>query len=562
MVMEKQNFLRLRIENELQEKIKTVASANSGELEKLIQDLSAHYEELEQQNQQLVSSQNELTTIKEKYTDLFENAPVGYLILDSSLRIREANKTACVHFSAKCDELTGKSFKEFVDEAYHKLFDSCFNEFVSDNLTSKCDVKLKTTTADFFARIIVSVSVTDGAPGDFRIAVVDISKEKELEDKLIEGSKNSRENERLKSAFMANVSHEIRTPMNGIIGFSELLQDPDLSPENLQSYINIIQNSGKRMLSIINELVDISKIESGSARLILAQTNVDELLNYIHESFLPQAAKKGLNLILDSEKYDQDFTIKTDKEKLHAVFVNLLKNAISYTSEGKVTFGYSRNDGQLGFFVSDTGVGISQEEQDQIFERFYHARSLNSQPTEGVGLGLPVSKAYVEMLGGTIRVESEPGIGSTFHFTIPVDETDEKDTGKNQLAMLDDPGELMSYLSILVAEDDEPARLYLSELLKNKCKEIHFAKNGREAVDLYAELKPDLVLMDIKMPIMDGYSAAIKIKGMDENAVIIAQTAYALAGDREKALAAGCSDYLAKPVLREDLIVMIRKHFM
>jgi PAS domain S-box-containing protein len=560
--MEKHIFLQQSSLSELKEKINNVSSENNiEELKNLIQKLSVHLGTLVQENQQLLATQTELNVLKEKYAGLFNDAPVGYLILDSSLIIQEVNKTASTQLGLSPGALAGNSFKELVDEAYHKIFESCFKEFIADNLSSECDLKLKTRDTEFFARLIVSANVTGEEPENFRIAVIDISKEKELEDRLIGESRKARENERLKSAFMANMSHEIRTPMNGILGFSELLQEPDLPVENLQEYVNIIQKSGKRMVSLIDELVGISKIETGAVRPVMVQTNINELLNYVYEFFLPDAQKKGLDLICEIPEKDGAIVLKTDKEKLHAILINLLKNAINYTSEGGVKFGCSLNNAWFRFYVSDTGSGIAESDREKIFDRFYRAENGENQ-TSGIGLGLPISRAFVEMLGGKISVESEPGKGSTFYFALPISETDETSGADNRLENIRDPEDLLNHLTILIAEDDEPARMYLFELLKKRCKEIHFAKNGKEAVEMYPDIKPHLVLMDIKMPVMDGYSAAIKIKGMDENAVIIAQTAYALAGDREKALAAGCSDYLAKPLRKEDVLNMIRKHLM
>jgi PAS domain S-box-containing protein len=558
--MDKHDSLRQRVESYFKENEKSASAENILELKRIVQEFSDYNDDLEKQNQGLDFARQQLS---ERYSDIFENAPVGYLILGSELKILEINKAASQLLEKSNEQAKGEAFESFVEPEYLKLFHSCFKELLTGDNNSQCDLKLKSSDSAIFARIIVRAVVPENDLEKFRVALIDITKEKELEEKLLEESKRARENERLNSAFMANMSHEIRTPMNGIIGFTELLQEPDLSAESLQTYINVIQKSGKRMLSLINELIDISKIESGSVRPVSTKTNVNELLDYLYEFFLPETGKRGLKLELALDNAEESLQIKTDKEKLHAVFVNLIKNAFNYTSEGKISFGYIKEDGHIQFFVKDTGRGIPEDEQTKVFGRFYRADEDAENSVEGAGLGLAISKAYVEMLGGNIWVESEPGNGSTFCFTIPVVEADDKNgEAENQLSVVNDASELINYLTVLVAEDDEPARVYLSELLNGNCKKLFFAKNGREAVEIYSEEKPDLVLMDIKMPVMDGYSAAIKIKGMDENAMIIAQTAYALAGDREKALAAGCSDYLAKPVLKEDLLAMICKHFM
>jgi len=255
--------------------------------------------------------------------------------------------------------------------------------------------------------------------------------EKELEDRkqimadLVTAKEHAEQSERLKSAFLANMSHEIRTPMNGILGFAELLELPDLTGEEQQEYIRIIQNSGKRMLNIVNDIIDISKIESGVMKVKIGESNLNNQMANVYNILKHEAEAKHLMFSYVNEFALNNAYIKSDKEKVYSILTNLVKNAIKYTDAGAIEFGYSLKSGtmekasELLFYVKDTGVGIPKERQVAIFERFIQADIADVHAREGAGLGLSITKAYVEMLGGKIWVESEEGKGSTFYFTIP-----------------------------------------------------------------------------------------------------------------------------------------------
>lgn len=231
------------------------------------------------------------------------------------------------------------------------------------------------------------------------------------------------ESDRLKTAFLANMSHEIRTPMNGILGFVELLKEPKLSGEEQQEYILIIEKSGERLLNIINDIVDISKIEAGQMAVNIKESNINDQIAYINTFFQPEFERKGLNYSFKNGLPSKDAVIKTDREKIYAILINLVKNAIKFTNEGAIEFGYElhkKNEHtELVFFVKDTGIGIPRDRQEAIFERFIQADISDKMALQGAGLGLSISKAYVEMLGGKIWIESEAGKGSAFYFTIP-----------------------------------------------------------------------------------------------------------------------------------------------
>lgn len=251
--------------------------------------------------------------------------------------------------------------------------------------------------------------------------VREIRQKEEVERNLKKAKEDAEESDRLKSAFLANMSHEIRTPMNGIMGFTHLLRDHELSSEKRAEYVQIIQQSGRRMLDFVNSLLDIAMIEAGQAEIQVVETHVNEIMDDLLALFRPEARKKGLSLEVEKGSAGDQAQITTDATKLNQVLANLLKNAIKYTTEGHVVFGYTRKEGVLEFFVSDTGIGISYELQHKIFERFRQADLDYSRAYEGAGLGLSISKAYVEMLGGQMWVDSSPGRGSVFYFTLPLD---------------------------------------------------------------------------------------------------------------------------------------------
>lgn len=387
-----------------------------------------------------------------------------------------------------------------------------------------------------------------------------IERTKYIED-LVQARKKAEESDRLKSAFLANMSHEIRTPMNGILGFADLLKEPGLTGDEQQQYIEIIEKSGARMLNIINDIVDISKIEAGLMKCDMKESNINEQIEYVYTFFRPQVEAKGMQLILSNAlPAGQEKTI-TDREKLYAILTNLVKNAIKYSKEGAIEYGCNKKGSFLEFFIRDTGIGIPKDRQHAIFDRFVQADIEDKEAREGAGLGLAISKAYVEMLGGEIWVESEEGKGSTFYFTLPYNSEPKKETTDLQPAS-SDKTDTIRELKILVAEDDEVSEMLIDSYIKMFGKEILKARTGVEAVEACRDNPDiDLILMDIRMPVMGGYEATRQIREFNQEVIIIAQTAYGLTGDRGKSLEAGCNDYIAKPINKTELQAMIQKHF-
>jgi PAS domain S-box-containing protein len=407
----------------------------------------------------------------------------------------------------------------------------------------------------------------------------DIDEMKLTEAELLAAKEHAQESDRLKSAFLANMSHEIRTPMNGILGFAGLLKEQKLTGEQQKEYIKIIEKSGARMLNIINDIVDISKIESGQMKISLSETNVNEQMEFIYLFFKTELDQKGIKLSLKNSLPKSQSLITTDREKLYSILINLVKNAIKYTSEGSIEFGYVSSlrqtpgaadsladepvEAVLEFYVKDTGIGIPKDRQEAIFERFIQADIIDKHARQGAGLGLSISKAYIEMLGGRIWVESQEGKGSTFYFTLPfrIDQK-VKTEYENETLLLDEKSQTNN-LKILIVEDDETSSELISIKVRKLTKEIIRVRTGTEAVQACSDNPDiDLVLMDIGMPDLDGYEATRQIRKFNPQVVIIAQTAYALSGDREKAIEAGCNDYISKPIQQDLLLALLKRYFI
>jgi PAS domain S-box-containing protein len=395
--------------------------------------------------------------------------------------------------------------------------------------------------------------------------VIDITERKKATEELIIAKEHAEQSDRLKSAFLANMSHEIRTPMNGIIGFTELLKDPQLGEKEQKEYIEIIEKSGARMLNIINDLINISKVESGQMEISIGETNINNQLEYLYTFFKTEVAKKGLHLEVKNQLNSNDSIIKTDSEKIYAILTNLIKNAIKFTSSGTIEFGYYVKDKFLEFYIKDTGLGIPDSKKEIVFERFRQVNETNTFGTnEGSGLGLTISKAYVEMLGGKIWFESEEGVGSTFHFTIPYIPCHGDESVKNEKYSIKDKNEVdkIAKLKILIVEDDAISKLLMTIAVKKYAKEVLKVSTGYQAVETCrANPDIDLVMMDINMPEMGGYEATKKIREFNKKIVIIAQTANGMQSDKDDAIAAGCNDYISKPVNINSLGEIIKKNF-
>jgi signal transduction histidine kinase/CheY-like chemotaxis protein len=375
-------------------------------------------------------------------------------------------------------------------------------------------------------------------------------------EELLQAKDKAEESDRLKSAFLANLSHEIRTPMNSILGFSDLLSINNLEKEKRDNYITIIQNSGDYLLTIINDIIEMSQIDASQVNVKESAVDLNNFFDGIYESFVVSVpADKKLKVEIEKDENAGQLIILTDEIKLSQVLNNLLNNALKFTENGVIKMGFSVDKAkeEVSYYVEDTGIGIAPNKQEVIFERFRQVQSNEFKYKKGSGLGLSISKAYVEMMGGTIAVESELGKGSVFTVTLPLKTIEQKTQNFKSAPVNLEPSEK----TVLVAEDEELNWFFLEQvLLKYNIKCLR-AENGKEAVEL-CRMKNDidLVLMDIKMPEMNGYEAARFIRQHRPNMKLIAQTAYALPNDIVK-LKDSFDDYITKPIDRNLLIQKI-----
>lgn len=385
----------------------------------------------------------------------------------------------------------------------------------------------------------------------------DITAWKSLEADIIRAKDKAEESDRLKTEFINNMSHEIRTPLNAIIGFANMMEDGSLSDEQRAKYSKIIESSGNQLLSIISDIMDISKLDSNQLNLRYEDHNLNTIMDTIFQTF-KASFKEGLVLKSVNGLKDSEAAIKTDRNRLIQIISNLLSNAHKNSDSGEVEFGYDiKTDGFISFYVRDTGIGIPREYQTVIFERFRQLDNNRSVSITGTGLGLSIVKALVQLFNGDISLESEPGKGSIFSFRIPYIKGED-----NRPANLKKPVKSRrSYtdIKILIAEDDEYSFLYLEKVLERAGCAIIRARDGIEALDMVKKSEPDLILMDLKMPGMNGLEVVRKIRANGNNVFIIAQTAYAMKDDRNRAISAGCNEYISKPVDLDELFSIIEK---
>ena len=381
----------------------------------------------------------------------------------------------------------------------------------------------------------------------------DITNLQNIEQELIKARIKAEQSDRLKSAFLANMSHEIRTPLNAIVGFSQLLPAAETAEEK-KLYSGIINQNSDILLQLINDILDLSKIEAGTLEYIKRPMNLGEVCRTIY-AVHKERVKEGVTLVFDNE--DENLFIEGDQNRIMQVITNFLTNASKFTYAGEIRLGFERTDKNIRVYVKDTGIGIEPEKVDHVFERFVKLNSF----AQGTGLGLSICQMIIEKIGGEIGVTSELGKGSTFYFTIPYEEAGE--LGEIfKMSKTESKGNTVNRVQqikkILVAEDVESNFILLKNLIGREYT-LLWAKDGVEAIEMYKQYQPDLILMDIKMPRMDGLEATHIIRSYSKEVPIIALTAYAFETDKELALEMGCNDFVTKPVSKEALEKALEK---
>jgi CheY-like chemotaxis protein/nitrogen-specific signal transduction histidine kinase len=388
--------------------------------------------------------------------------------------------------------------------------------------------------------------------------VRDITAKKQAEDELMKAKLMAEESDRLKSEFLANMSHEVRTPMNGIIGFAELLLQDDIPYDERIEYFNIIEKNNYQLLQLIDDIVDVSKIETNLLNLVFIDFNINDLIHQLEQTYQKEIdmADKAVALNVQPILNNADAWINGDKGRLMQVIENLLSNAVKFTEKGQIDVTARVENRNLIFQIKDTGIGIPDMARKRIFERFSRANNLADKIYRGTGLGLAVTKGLVELMGGQISVQSEEGAGSSFTFFIPHKKADAILKKGKESAW-----RAFSGRNILIVEDEDTSYHYLASILKRQNIGYIRAQTGYEAIEKVKTEPVDLILMDIQLPELNGYDAARYIKKLAPDLPIIAQTAFALSGDEEKARDAGCDDYVAKPISSTQLLEKL-KHFL
>ena len=427
--------------------------------------------------------------------------------------------------------------KEFTD------LQSSLNIAIDEHEFVKCDV------------MISGVFMTLDSEERMVLTVHDITSIKQTEEALAEAKEKAENADRSKSAFLANMSHEIRTPLNAIVGFSELLAAA-YTEEEKQKYLEILHTNSELLLQLVNDILDLSKIEAGTLEFVYSDVDINLLLNDLEQLFRMKIGSNSPVQII-TEPGLPSCMVHTDRNRIAQVVSNFVSNAIKFTTEGSIRIGYQSSENGLRFYVSDTGSGISADKLEGVFDRFVRLQS----DKNGNGLGLSICKTIVNKLGGEIGAESEVGKGSTFWFTLPehsdikpkviIEKEQEELPSAVRVPVIDAGSD--KKLSILVAEDMEDNYRLCEAILASRY-ELHWAHNGEEAISLFLKFQPDIILMDIRMPEVNGYEATEAIRQMSATVPIIALTAFAYEEDRQKIMHSGFTDFLTKPISSKVLL--------
>lgn len=510
---------------------------------------------LQLREQKMNILQAELQT--RKLMKALEQSPVLIVVMNVDLEIEYVNKAFTETTGYTLEDL---SEKESWRRILEKLPDEYFN-YLQNKTTSPINwhgeiQSRKKNGVLYWESVSISPVVNEGGLiTHYVIVKEDISPRKRMVQELIQARNKAERSDKLKDAFLQNLSHEIRTPLNAIVGFSSLLNEATGFPGSLKEYTSIILNSSNQLLSIVNDILTISRIQTGQEIVSTGDVFINNVLNELFLIFKSQAQKKNIAFTMNKEVADRDFIIITDETKLVQMLTNLLNNAFKYTHEGSITCGYTLMDNKIEFYVTDTGIGIAPENHKVIFDRFRQADISFARSYGGTGLGLSISKSFAELLGGTIWVESALGKGSTFRLQLPCQYVYSHPQQNNP----EEPEYLNKEITILVAEDEVYNARLIATYLNDACITLLTASNGKEAVDMYKNHKSiDLILMDIKMPVMDGISAMLEIR-KTTSIPIIAQTAYALESERQQLLKIGFTDYIPKPIKKENLLEKVIK---
>jgi len=528
-----------------------------------------------------VAKQNEIKRSEAEYRSLYnmfrlmaDNMPDMIWAKDLDLNYIFVNKAICegLLMAANTEEPIGKSWEYFVnreqlkkpeDPEWHSIgrYSKNTDGLILETGQPGVFEEYGNMNGKFVYLDIRKAPILDesgkmlGIVGSSR----DVTRQKQTETELITAKERAEESDRLKSAFLANMSHEIRTPMNSILGFISLLQEPDIPIDIQHEYYKSVRSGAERLLSTINDIIELSRIDSGETQLMNSDNDVLEIFAVLYSMYYKKAKEKGLQFI-NNYKEATNLHIQCDRNKLFGILSNLLKNAIKYTNTGSIELGCKADSDRIRFYVKDSGIGIPKGRQKDIFERFVQVDGSKSRLYEGSGLGLSLSKAYVEMMGGSIWVDSEENEGCTVYFELPL--SAQKDYSFENVET-EKPVEIgtATGLRILIVEDDPSSYDYLNLILQRANHRVVHTFTGFEAVELCRQRSRfDIILMDVKLPGIDGYETTRRIRDLGIEVPILAVSAFAFTEDQQRAIKAGCNDYITKPINQDHLLSKLNQY--
>ncbi len=510
-----------------------------------------------------LKSRGNISEKERLFESMFKEAGIGIGIIDKDLKIRKYNKSFHDLFGYNPDDLSNKTYLDLIPESNgenaKKIIQDMFDSKLDKHVTEA--VYLTKNQNKIWLKLVATVIKDKHGNPVFILGMgEDITEWVESRNKLEVAKLKAEESDKLKSAFLTNMSHEIRTPLNAIIGFSELIAESTTDQQTRKEFAEQVSESSNMLLKLIDDIIDMAQLDSGNLKINNRKFNISKILNELYEQFAKEQSrnKKNVELLLHNPFGDSIAYIETDEFRFNQVFNHLLNNALKYTHKGFIEFGFDINQhDEPIFYVRDTGIGIPEEKLDTIFNHF---TKIEDRTTlyRGTGIGLTITKRLVNLLGGNIWVESNLGIGSIFYFSLPNKVTFLEIGNKNsQKTTYNWVGK-----KVLIAEDEVSNYEVIKASLVRTHVCLDWVRNGEDAVEKCLKIDYDLVLMDIKMPVLDGIEATKKIKAFKPHLPIIAQSAFILKNERDICIDAGCNEYIPKPIKSYALLEMIEKFFI
>mgnify|MGYP006279051207 CR=1 FL=1 len=516
-----------------------------------------------------MKTEENLARSEEKFRSFFRNIRDAIIVTDRHGIITDCNPAFTELFGYSAEEMLGKntSYLYGGEENYRSVGDN-----ISEKLNNEgpfiYTIEYKKKSGDLFTGEtgLFYLKNEKNENTGYIASIRDDTQRSLAEKSLLKAKQKAEEADRLKTAFIANMSHEIRTPMNAVLGFAEFLTDPGLSRSDLKDFVKIIQENGSALINLIDDIMDVSRIESGDLKLEFQEYEMNEVLRNIYNTIIPHFKPRSSSAVdtrLILPEKNAEIILKTDVQRLRQILYNLISNAFKYTEQGIIEVGYELlPDAKFRIYVKDSGIGVEPEKQELIFERFRRADESTTRKYSGTGIGLTIAKKLMEMLHGKIWVESAAGRGSVFYCEFPSVKLQKENEAMQKTGSAFGKGiNDLSGKTILVAEDYESNYYFLEAVLKNAHAEVIWCKNGQETLDALGNgHQVDMVLMDVQMPVMSGNEALKLIRRSGNNIPVIAQTAYATSKEMQECMKAGYNDYITKPIRVKKLLDTIMKY--